>query len=91
MGKTKKEKNRIAREQIKKGGNGQVKGGGGGAGNLKVKGENFYRDAKKVKFMNMVKSGKAIRNAKGKIVKEAPFQSKKAVTGRVQPNRKWFG
>ncbi|CAJ0626380.1 8283_t:CDS:2 [Entrophospora sp. SA101] len=95
MGKAKKEKNRIAREQSKKGGNGQVKRGSGGtsggAGNLKVKGENFYRDAKKVKFMNMIKSGKAIRNAKGKIVKEAPFQSKKAVTGRVQPNRRWFG
>lgn len=26
-------------------------------GNLRVKGENFYRDAKKVKHLNMYKSG----------------------------------
>lgn len=86
MGKAKKEKNRIAKEQSKNGNAGPVK-----AGNLKVKGENFYRDAKKVKFVNMLKGGKPIRNSKGKIVKEAPFQSKLAITARVQPDRRWFG
>lgn len=86
MGKAKKEKNRIAKEQSKNGSAGPVK-----AGNLKVKGENFYRDAKKVKFVNMLKGGKAIRDSKGKIVKEAPFQSKLAITARVQPDRRWFG
>ncbi|CAB4386182.1 GTPase required for pre-60S ribosomal subunit nuclear export and maturation [Rhizophagus irregularis] len=86
MGKAKKEKNRIAKEQSKNGNAGPVK-----AGNLKVKGENFYRDAKKVKFVNMLKGGKPIRNSKGKIVKEAPFQSKLAIAARVQPDRRWFG
>ena len=86
MGKAKKEKNRIAREQNKNGGAEPKK-----AGNLRVKGENFYRDAKKVKFVNMLKGGKAIRDSKGKIVKEAPFQSKLAITARVQPDRRWFG
>ena len=83
MGKAKKEKNRIAKDQE---GAGPVK-----VGNLKVKGENFYRDAKKVKFVNMLKGGKAIRDSKGKIIKEAPFQSKFATTARVQPDRRWFG
>ncbi|CAG8595756.1 10900_t:CDS:2, partial [Acaulospora colombiana] len=59
--------------------------------NLKVKGVNFYRDAKKVKFVNMLKGGKAIRNAKGKIVKSAPYQSREIITARVQPDRRWFG
>ena len=86
MGKAKKEKNRIAKEQNKNGGADPIK-----SGNLKVKGVNFYRDAKKVKFVNMLKGGKAIRNSKGKIVKEAPFQSKLAITARVQPDRRWFG
>ena len=86
MGKAKKEKNRIAKEQNKNGGIDSMK-----SNNLKVKGENFYRNAKKVKFINMLKGGKAIRDSKGKIVKEAPFQSKLAITARVQPDRRWFG
>lgn len=58
-----------------------------------VKGENFYKDAKKVKKLNMQRNGKAIRNAKGEITKEAQFQSKLAsgTMGRVEGNRKWFG
>ncbi|CAM0137949.1 GTPase required for pre-60S ribosomal subunit nuclear export and maturation [Umbelopsis sp. WA50703] len=81
MGKLKKERNRVANS----GGNAEK------AGNLRVKGENFYRDAKKVKFVNMLKGGTAIRNSKGEIVREAEFQSKETPTARVAPNRKWFG
>ncbi|CAG8776243.1 7906_t:CDS:2, partial [Acaulospora morrowiae] len=86
MGKAKKEKNRISKEKSQ---NGET--GASLASNLKVKGENFYRDAKKVKFVNMLKGGKAKRNAKGKIVKSAPYQSREVITARVQPDRRWFG
>ncbi|CAG8455675.1 2175_t:CDS:2 [Ambispora leptoticha] len=61
------------------------------AGNLRVKGENFYRDAKKVKFVNMLKGGTAKRNSKGKIIKDAPFQSRIKPIARIQPDRRWFG
>ncbi|KAG7693325.1 hypothetical protein KL929_003927 [Ogataea haglerorum] len=60
-------------------------------GNLRVKGENFYRDAKKVKHLNMYKEGKAVRNAKGEVIKAAYLQDTKAPTARVDPNRRWFG
>ncbi|KAF0451426.1 NGP1NT-domain-containing protein [Gigaspora margarita] len=86
MGKAKKEKNRIIRAQSQSGlATSEM------ANNLRVKGENFYRDAKKVKFVKMLKGGKAIRNAKGKIVKSAPYQSREVTTARVQPDRRWFG
>ncbi|GME71495.1 unnamed protein product [[Candida] boidinii] len=60
-------------------------------GNLRVKGENFYRDAKKVKHLNMYKTGKAVRNAKGEIIKAAFLQDTKVPTARVDPNKRWFG
>jgi len=41
---------------------------GDGMANVRVKGENFYRDAKKVKKLNILKEGKAIRNKNGDIV-----------------------
>lgn len=63
---------------------------GGGMNNVKVKGENFYRSAKKVKTLNMFKDGKAQRNADGKITKAASFQSHEKPNARVEPNRKWF-
>ncbi len=59
--------------------------------NVKTKGENFYRSAKKVKTLNMFKDGGAQRNASGKIVKAAPYQSREKPKARVEPNRKWFG
>ncbi|OZJ03442.1 hypothetical protein BZG36_03192 [Bifiguratus adelaidae] len=62
-----------------------------GPTNLRVKGENFYRDAHKVKYVNMLKGGKATRNAQGKIIKAAEYQSREKPTARVAPNRKWFG
>lgn len=79
MGTHKKEKNRRARE-------GDVKDG-----NIRLKGENFYRDRAKVKKVNMYKEGKAQYNKHGDIVKAATFQSKEVPTARVEPNRRWFG
>jgi len=55
-----------------------------------VASENFYRDAKKVKQLNIFKEGKAQRNAKGEITKAASYQSRETPTARVEPNRKWF-
>ncbi|KAL7796818.1 GTP-binding protein [Trichoderma ceciliae] len=63
---------------------------GDGMGNVRVKGENFYRDAKKVKVLNMYKDGKAQRDADGKITKAASFQSRDIPNARIEPNRKWF-
>lgn len=79
MGTQKKEKERRVRENDSR------------SANLRVKGENFYRDAKKVKHLLMYKTGRATRNAKGEIIKAADLQSTEAPTARVDPNRKWFG
>lgn len=59
-------------------------------GNLKVKGENFFRDARKVKRLNMYKEGRAKHNAKGDVVKTATFQSTEIPDARIQPDRRWF-
>ncbi|KAF4422057.1 hypothetical protein F53441_14331 [Fusarium austroafricanum] len=64
--------------------------GGDGLNNVRIKGVNFYRDAKKVKHLNMYKEGKAQRNADGEIVKAASFQSRDIPNARIEPNRKWF-
>ncbi|KAJ5928591.1 Nucleolar GTP-binding protein 2 [Penicillium verhagenii] len=61
-----------------------------GMGNVKTKGENFYRDAKKIKTLNMFKDGKPQRNAHGEITNSASYQSRDAPVGRIEPNRKWF-
>lgn len=79
MGTGKKEKSRRARE-------GDTKDG-----NIRVKGENFYRDAAKVKKLKMYKEGRAQRNAKGEITKAASFQSTEIPNARVQPDKRWFG
>jgi hypothetical protein len=59
----------------------------------KVKGENFYRDAKQVKRLKMLSGGKAVRDRDGKIIQAAAFQKGEDETtpGRVQPDRRWFG
>ncbi|KAJ3308397.1 GTPase required for pre-60S ribosomal subunit nuclear export and maturation [Gonapodya sp. JEL0774] len=59
----------------------------------KVKGTNFYRTAKQLKHINLLKSGKPTRDADGTITKAADFQGKLAsgTVSRVDPNRKWFG
>ncbi|CCH61559.1 hypothetical protein TBLA_0F00150 [Henningerozyma blattae CBS 6284] len=79
MGNGKKEKQRRIRQ-------GDTKDG-----NLRVKGENFYRDTKRVKFLNMYTDGKEIRNKKGDLIRAAPLQNKDIPTARVQPDRRWFG
>ncbi|KAI5244134.1 nuclear/nucleolar GTP-binding protein [Aureobasidium subglaciale] len=63
---------------------------GDGMANVKVKGENFYRDAKKVKKLNILTKGTAQRNASGDITKAAVFQSRERPSARIEPNRKWF-
>ncbi|SOV07077.1 related to NOG2 - GTPase involved in ribosomal large subunit-nucleus export [Ustilago sp. UG-2017a] len=75
--------------------------GGSSKNNIKstgikrVKGENFYRDAKKAKVVKLLaKDGiasKAIRDKNGKIIQAAEFQSSEAKPGRVQPDKRWFG
>jgi nuclear GTP-binding protein len=82
MGNFKKEKSRRGREAESK---------PDAMAHVKVKGENFYRDAKKVKKVNMYKEGKPVRNAAGDIIKAAPYQSKEIPKARVEPNRRWFG
>jgi nuclear GTP-binding protein len=64
-----------------------------GMGLKRVKGENFYRDAKAAARVKMLSGGKAVRDRDGKIIKAAAFQAGEAETkpGRVQPDRRWFG
>ena len=59
----------------------------------KVKGENFYRNAKQVSRIKMLNGGKAVRDKNGKIIQAAAFQKGEDETkpGRVQPDRRWFG
>lgn len=59
----------------------------------KVKGENFYRNAKQVGRLKMLNGGKAVRDKDGKIIQAAAFQKGEDETkpGRVQPDRRWFG
>jgi nuclear GTP-binding protein len=59
----------------------------------KVKGENFYRNAKQVSRLKMLSGGKPIRDKDGKIIQAAAFQKGEDETkpGRVQPDRRWFG
>lgn len=59
----------------------------------KVKGENFYRNAKKVARLKLLSGGKPVRDRDGKIIEAADFQKgeKETKPGRVQPDRRWFG
>lgn len=61
-----------------------------GMSNVKTKGENFYRSAKRVKTLNMYKEGAPVRNARGDITQAAPYQGKEKPKARVEPHRKWF-
>jgi nuclear GTP-binding protein len=64
---------------------------GGSNGIKKVKGENFYRDAKSASRVKMLNGGKAVRD--GKIIQAAAFQTTEKDTemGRIQADRRWFG
>jgi len=66
---------------------------GSGVSLKKVKGENFYRNAKQVARLKMLNGGKPIRDKDGKIIQAAAFQKGEDETkpGRVQPDRRWFG
>lgn len=59
----------------------------------RVKGENFYRDAKAASRLKMLNGGKPVRDRDGKIIEAAAFQKgeDEAKPGRVQPDRRWFG
>ncbi|KDQ09127.1 hypothetical protein BOTBODRAFT_117615 [Botryobasidium botryosum FD-172 SS1] len=59
----------------------------------RVKGENFYRDAKSAARVKMLNGGKPVRDRDGKIIQAAAFQKGEDETqpGRVQPDRRWFG
>jgi nuclear GTP-binding protein len=65
----------------------------GGVHLKKVKGENFYRNAKDAKRLKMLSGGKPVRDRDGKIIQAAEFQKGEDETkpGRVQPDRRWFG
>eukprot|EP00127_Corallochytrium_limacisporum_P004630 Clim_evm5s171 gene=Clim_evmTU5s171 len=57
-------------------------------------GSTQLRDKSTIQRLAMYKSGgKVVRNRKGEVVKEAPFQSKltSGTVARVQPDRRWFG
>lgn len=66
---------------------------GGSNGIKKVKGENFYRDAKSASRVKMLNGGKAVRDKDGKIIQAAAFQTTEKDTdmGRIQADRRWFG
>ncbi|KAG8883227.1 GTPase required for pre-60S ribosomal subunit nuclear export and maturation [Tulasnella sp. 332] len=57
----------------------------------RVKGENFYRNAKQAARVKLLTGGKPIRDKAGHIVEAAAFQNTDAPPGRVQPDRRWFG
>lgn len=59
----------------------------------KIKGENFYRNAKQVARLKLLTGGKPVRDADGNIIQAAAFQKGENETkpGRVQPDRRWFG
>lgn len=78
MGQSKKESNRVATEKDR-------------AGIKRVKGENFYRDAKKIKQVNILRGGHATRDAQGNITQAAAYQSREKPKAWIEPNRKWFG
>lgn len=65
---------------------------------LKNAGDSFRRDKSQIKILQMRKSGKPIRDRKGNITHQdfhdrgaAGGQKITKTTGRVQPDRRWFG
>ena len=87
MGTGKKERTRIAKTSSSSTESSNIKNV------TNVKGTNFYRDAKKIRQINLLKSGKATRDAAGKIIKSAEFQNRlpSGTVARVQSDRRWFG
>lgn len=89
MGKGKKEANRRIAEANKS----KAAPSGLREGNLRMKGENFYRDKTKLKQLKMLKDGRAVRNKHGKIIQAASYLESKPenAVARIQPDRRWFG
>lgn len=58
-----------------------------------LKGVSRPRDRATIKRLQMYRNFKAKRDASGKVIRPAPFQSKFAsgTVARVEPNRRWFG
>lgn len=58
-----------------------------------LKGVAKARDKATIKRLQMYRNFKAKRDASGKIVRPAPFQSTvpSGTVARVEPNRRWFG
>lgn len=72
---------------------GKTRSSASSTGMKRVKGENFYRDAKKASKVKMLTGGKPVYGKDGKIVQAAAFQKgeEDAKPGRIQPDRRWFG
>ena len=79
--------------KTKKPGQGRARSSNSQTGTKRVKGENFYRDAKKAAKVKMLSGGKPVYGRDGKIVEAAAFQKTEtdAKPGRIQPDRRWFG
>ena len=80
MGKFKKEESRKKRD-------GTVSDG---MANVKVKGENFYRSAKKAKQLKILTGGIAQHNAAGKVTKAAAFQTRDVPSARIEVSFRLF-
>lgn len=53
--------------------------------------ENFYHNASKTAYLNLLKSGKAKHNSKGEIIRDAVYQKRKCKSiSRIEPSRTWF-
>ncbi|KAG8836394.1 GTPase required for pre-60S ribosomal subunit nuclear export and maturation [Serendipita sp. 399] len=80
-------------KKSKKSGDGKTRSSLSEKGIKRVKGENFYRDAKKAAKVKMLTGGKPVYDRDGKLIRAAAFQKGESETtpGRVQPDRRWFG
>lgn len=58
-----------------------------------LKGVARARDKATIKRLQMYRNFKAKRDASGKVIRPAPFQSKvpAGTVARIEPNRRWFG
>ncbi|PVG01829.1 NGP1NT-domain-containing protein [Serendipita vermifera] len=83
----------TTKKSKKSGDNGKTRSSLSEKGMKRVKGENFYRDAKKAAKVKMLTGGKPVYGRDGKIIQAAAFQKgeEHATPGRIQPDRRWFG
>jgi nuclear GTP-binding protein len=83
----------VTKKSFKSNDGGKTRSSMSEKGIKKVKGQNFYRDAKKAAKVKMLTGGKPVYDRDGKIKEAAAFQKgeEDAKPGRVQPDRRWFG